>query len=96
MKKEIMNLINSKEGYLKINKYTALSRFITEDNGNVYEDVLKVELSITHAFDYVKLINARDFESVIKEVEIAIVEAFAKASNKYINYLKNGYIGGNL
>lgn len=91
MKKEIINLINSANATLTINKFCKIRRW-TKDALNNDVDRLEVEFSIKHVYDYSAEINARDWQGVINEVQEHQTKAFAAAAATYNKELKNGYL----
>ena len=93
MKKEIENLLNSENAYLDLNKFCCLHRWQKNAFGEPV-DCLKVEFSITSAFDYREEITARDWREIVEQVREAHTRAFAKASEVLSTELKAGYIRG--
>lgn len=93
MKKEIENLLNSENAYLDLNKFCCLHRWQKNAFGEPV-DCLKVEFSITSAFDYREEITARDWRGIVEQVREAHTRAFAKASEVLSTELKAGYIRG--
>ena len=93
MKKEIENLLNSENSYLKLNNFCELHRWQKNAFGEPV-DCLKVEFSITTTYDYSEYITARDWRGVVEQVRAAHTRAFTKASEILSTELKAGYIRG--
>lgn len=94
MKEKIINLIEGKNNtILKINKYITLRRQYYKKIGTTtMVDKITVESSITSFRDGVKEIESRDWRTILKEVNEFQKEMFAKASEKYIKQVENGYL----
>ena len=93
MKKEIENLLNSENSYLKLSNFCTLHRWQKNAFGEPV-DCLKVEFSITTTYDYSEYITARDWRGVVEQVRAAHTRAFTKASEILSTELKAGYIRG--
>ena len=92
MKKEIMELINSEEGTLKVNKFCMLRRW-TKTALNEDVDKLEAIFSITHYSSHVVEIQSREWKSIVDEVALAQAKAFADSADELNKQLINGYIG---
>lgn len=92
MKKEIIELVNSKEGTLKINNFCELHRW-TKSALNEDVDRLEVIFSITHYMSHIVEIQSREWKSIVDEVVSAQNKAFADSANELNKQLLNGYIG---
>lgn len=92
MKKEIIALVNSKEGRLKINNYCTLERW-TKSALNEDVDRLRVVFSITHVQSHTFEIQSREWRDIVDEVVAAQTKAFAEAASEYNKQLTHGYIG---
>lgn len=91
MKKEIMQLIESEDATLQINKYCRLHRWTKSVSQEV--DRLEVVFSITNMFSHTYEIKARDWRGIVAEVQEAQTKAFADAADAYNKQLGNGYLG---
>lgn len=91
MKKEIMELINSEEGTLKINDFCTLYRW-TKTALNEDVDKLEARFSIIHYSSHVVEIQSREWRSIVDEVAYAQTKAFADSADELNKQLINGYI----
>lgn len=92
MKKEIITLVNSKEGTLKINNYCTLQRW-TKTALNEDVDKLEAIFSITHYMSHTVEIQSRNWKSIVDEVVAAQTKAFAESADELNKQLLNGYVG---
>lgn len=92
MKKEIIALVNSQDGELKINKFCTLHRW-TKSALNEDVDRLEAIFSITHYMSHIVEIQSREWRDIVNEVAAAQTKAFAESAEEYNNQLKHGYIG---
>ena len=93
MKKEILNLVKSEEGILRLNNISFLRRW-TKDALNNPVDKLVIEFdSINHVRYslYERDIESRDFEGIIKECEEKTHLFLTEVSNVICSNLRNGY-----
>lgn len=90
IKSDIINLINSDEGSVKLNHFTTLYRCTNLFGTPV--DRLKVEFGGIDRFSSTsKSIVARDYEGIIAEVQQRITEHFLDIADSLNRELANGY-----
>lgn len=92
MKKEIMELINSENASIRINKFLRLDRWKKDAIGNKV-DKLEAIFSIQHISSRHFEIKSRDYNGIIEEIQECQTKAFFEAAEEYNKQLKNGYIG---
>ena len=93
MKKEINELLNSKDAILKLNKVARLHRWQVDGLG--YDcDALKIEFdNPTGCVSFFsKEIKSREFKYIVQEIEEATREFARKWEEKMISEIHNGYI----
>lgn len=91
MKKEIVNLLKSNEGILKINKYFVLERH-TKNALNQDVDELNLRCDLTRfAYKTVK-IKSRDCEEIKKEISNQIFFIMNEVRNNMMDNLDNEYL----
>ncbi len=93
MKKEILNLINSKEGTYKLNNVSYLKRWTKTAIG---EDVDMLELRFKNLNDvcfsiYDTEIKSRDYEGIIKECQMLTERYFNEVASTLCKNLGAGY-----
>lgn len=93
-KSEIMNLINSEEGRIRINPICTLSRWTVDPLYNEAVDGLNLEFDNINGmgrFSGIVCIESRDYAGIIREVEEAIRKRMQEVSDYLITALRNGY-----
>ena len=92
MKNEIIELLNSEEGTLKINKFCTLHRW-TKSALNEDVDRLQAIFSITRYSSHTVDIDSRTWRAIVDDVASAQSKAFADSAEELNKQLLNGYIG---
>ena len=94
MKKEIIKLLESKEGTLKLNNISKLRRF-TKNALNEECDILKLDFDTINDVDFGMSnieIKSRDWKEIIKECECLTEQFLDNAvKERIIKNLKAGY-----
>ena len=94
MKKEIMNLINSKEGTYRLNNVSYLKRWTTLNAFNKEVDMLELKFDTINdvCFSiYDTTIKSRDYEGIIKECQIFTERFFNEVASTLCKNLGAGY-----
>lgn len=97
MKKQITELLASKNATLNINKFCTLHHWVMGYSFGNYrkgDSRLVAEFSITRFCSYSQEITARDLPGIIREVSDAQIIAFAKATEELNAEFRNGHIAG--
>jgi len=93
MKKEIIALVNSEEGYYRLNNISKLYRY-TKDALNQDCDVLKIEFdNINHVYFGLSVIDikSRDFDGIIAECQQATTKYLEEVARSLNNDIAAGY-----
>lgn len=93
-KSEIVNLINSSEGTLRINPICSLERWTLDPLYNEPVDRLTLEFDAINSMGrFVGIVNidSRDYDGIVREIEAAIENKMQQVSDYLVNALKNGY-----
>lgn len=92
MKKEIMKLVNSPDGQLRINNVCTLRRW-TRDGVGQTVDCLKLTFDTINGVEFSgwTAINSRDYDGIIDEISQATEAFFASVAETLVKELKNGY-----
>lgn len=91
---EIVNLINSSEGTLRINPICTLRRWTVDPLYNESVDGLMLDFDAINKigrFAGTVKIDSRDYDGIVREVEAAINDKMQQVSDYLVNALKNGY-----
>ena len=94
MKKEIMNLINGKEGTVRLGTMLYLHRYTKDCLGN-QTDVLKLIFETGAIKDFYVSdveIKSRDYNGVISEISDGVEKRFSEAGQKIAKDIRNGYL----
>lgn len=94
MKKDIMNLVNSENGSLRINHIAQLKRWKTDAIGNKV-DCLEIVFDNINGVNYPgnMLIKSRSYNDIITECAACIEQYMNGIANRLISDLRNGYRG---
>ena len=92
IKKDIQEILNKSEGYIRINNISTLANNTTNGIGENVDNLILV-------FNYIGgvkggamvEIKARDYDGIIAEIEKATENYFTSCKNELIKNLKNGY-----
>lgn len=98
MKKEIMNLISSKEGMFRLNNVSYLKKWTFNDGLGHEEDILELEFDTINnvCFSiYDRRIKSRDYDGIIEECKILTESFFKEVASTLCNNLGAGYINTN-
>lgn len=93
-KSDIMNLINSQEGRIRINPICTLFRWTVDPLYNEVVDGLNLEFTNINGmgrFAGIVTIKSRYYDGIIREVEEAIQKRMNDVSTYLITALRNGY-----
>ena len=93
-KSEIINLIQSAEGTLRINPICKLYRWTVDPLYGTPVDRLEIDFSSINGmgrFSGSIFINARDYKGIIDEIEAAIRMKTQELNDYLVNALRNGY-----
>lgn len=92
MKKEIMKLINSSNGQLRINNVCTLRRW-TKSAMDEKVDCLQLVFDPINNVEYSgwTMINSRDYDGIIEEISQATTAFFADVADRLVKNLENGY-----
>lgn len=90
MKKEILNLVNSEEGELRINQYFKLERW-TKDALNESVDKLALSCNIVESSRGLIEIKSRDFLGIKEEISSIMQKQLDIVKEKLLNNFSVGY-----
>lgn len=93
MKKEIMELVNSEEGTLRINNVSYLHRWTKDGLGNKVDKLVLEFDNINHVNFGIanRDIESRDYDGIVRECEDLTNRFFAEVSRRLTSDLKAGY-----
>lgn len=94
MKKEIEALVASKSGMIKVNQICTLKRW-TSNPVESDIDMLEVTFSITHYSSHSYMIESRNWQGIVEEIQERQAEAFAEAAEDLNRLLKGGKLYSN-
>lgn len=93
-KNDVIALINSNDGTLRVNNICTLRRWTVDPMGNVPVDKLELDFTSINGvgkFAGIDEIHSRDFEGIKAEIEAAIRKRMQAYTDYLCSALRNGY-----